>query len=236
MKKTKYYLLLFMICSLSLVVPILNQAAEQSVTLTWTTDTYVPLDYQGKSLPSRGSNIEVVAQLDSSQLNPEELNFKWFLNNHIQKESSGINKQIFRFNIGESISKNHIIKVEVNNLENTINISSSFALRAYEPEIILLAKNPPLGFSDKYQFLDDQEIEFIVQPYFFNIKDTDELNYEWSFGRQRAQQVDNKNLNNFILKIGNLAKSINQELKVWAKNINNPIQRTQATANIILIP
>jgi len=113
-----------------LINPSLNQAAEQSVTLTWTTDTYVPLSYQGKALPSRGSNIEVVAQLDSLQLNPEELNFNWFINNHIEKEGSGINKQIFKFTISESISKNHIIRVEVTDLGNTMNISSSFALKS----------------------------------------------------------------------------------------------------------
>jgi len=236
MKKIKYYLLLLIICSLSLISPSLSQSAEQSVTLTWTTDTYVPLDYYGKALPSRGSNIEVVAQLNSSQLNPNELNFNWFINHHIQKEGSGINKQIFRFNIGESVSKNKIIKVEISNLENTINISSSLSLKVYDPEIVLIAKKPPFGFSSQYKFSDDQEIEFIVQPYFFNIKDTDELNYEWSFGKQIAQQADNKNLNNFILKIGELVSSINQNLQVFVKNIKNPIQRTQATANIILIP
>jgi len=130
MKKIKYYLLLFIICSSSLIGPSLSQAVEQGVTLTWTTDTYVPLNYYGKALPSRGSNVEVVAQLDSLQLNPEELNFNWFLNNHIQKEGSGINKQIFIFTISESIFKNNIIKVEISNLENTINISSSFSLKS----------------------------------------------------------------------------------------------------------
>ena len=232
----KYYLLLFIVCSLLLINPSLNQAAEQSVTLTWTTDTYVPLSYQGKALPSRGSNIEVVAQLDSLQLNPEELNFNWFINNHIEKEGSGINKQIFKFPISESISKNHIIRVEVTDLGNTMNISSSFALKAYEPEIVLLAKNSLSEFSNQYQFSDDQEIEFTAQPYFFNIKDINELDYEWSFGKQIAKQTDNKNLNNFILRIGDLVSSINQNLQVFVKNIKNPIQRTQTTANIILIP
>jgi len=236
MKKIKYYLLLFIICSSSLIGPSLSQAVEQGVTLTWTTDTYVPLNYYGKALPSRGSNVEVVAQLDSLQLNPEELNFNWFLNNHIQKEGSGINKQIFIFTISESIFKNNIIKVEISNLENTINISSSFSLKAYEPEVVLLAKNSLSEFSNQYQFSDDQEIEFTVQPYFFNIKNIDGLDYQWSFGKQIAEQTDNKNLNNFILKIGKLVSSINQNLQVFVKNIKNPIQRTQATANIIFIP
>ena len=236
MKKIKYYLLLSIIFSLLLIGPDLGQAAEQSVTLTWTTDTYVPLNYQGKALPSRGSNIEVVAQLDSPLLNPNELNFNWFINHHIQKEGSGINKQIFRFNIGESVSKNKIIKVEISNLENTINISSSLSLKVYDPEIVLIAKKPPFGFSSQYKFSDDQEIEFTAQPYFFDIKDINELDYQWSFGKQIAKQTNNENLNNFVLKIGELVSSINQNLQVFVKNIKNPIQRTQATANIILIP
>ncbi len=233
MKKIIY--LLIIICCILLINLKSSQATEQGVTLTWTTDTYVPIDYQGKALPSRGSSIELVAQF-SSQFNPQELIFNWFINNNIQKTESGLNKQVFRFNIGESISKNNIIKVEISNSEKNINFSSSLSLRAYEPEIVLTAKKPPFGFSNQYQFSDDQEIEFTAQPYFFNIKDIDELNYQWSFGKQIAQQANNKNLNNFILKIGNIAKSINQNLQVWVENINNPIQRTQATANIIFIP
>ncbi len=233
MKKIIY--LIIIICCILLINPESSQAAEQGVTLTWTTDTYVPLSYQGKALPSRGSSIEVVTQL-SSQFNPQELIFNWFIDNHIQKTESGLNKQTFKFNISESVSKNNIIKVEISNSGNTINLSSSLSLKAYEPEIVLTAEKPPFGFSNQYQFSDDQEIEFTAQPYFFNIIDIDGLDYQWSFGRQIAQQANNETLNNFILKIGNIAKSINQKLQVWAENINNPIQRAQATASIIFIP
>jgi len=45
-----------------------------------------------------------------------------------------------------------------------------------------------------------------------------------------TKQTDNKNLNNFILRIGDLVSSINQNLQVFVKNIKNPIQRTQTTS------
>ena len=119
---------------------------------------------------------------------------------------------------------------------SNIEISDNLLLKAYEPEIILRAKNPPLKFSNQYQFSDDQEIEFTAQPYFFNINNISELNYQWKFGSDIALQIDDINLNNFILKVGKLDKIFEQILQVLVENKNNLIQRTQAKTKIILIP
>ena len=230
----KYYLLLI-IFFISILFSSSAQAME--TTLTWTTDTYTPINYQGAALPSKGSNIEVAVQFNSQGFNPQDLTFNWFLNNNIQKESSGKNKQVFKFNIGESITKKHFVKVEIMDINGSnIEISDNLLLKAYEPEIILRAKNPPLKFSNQYQFSDDQEIEFTAQPYFFNINNISELNYQWKFGSDIALQIDDINLNNFILKVGKLDKIFEQILQVLVENKNNLIQRTQAKTKIILIP
>ncbi len=231
-RKIKYYLLLAIGCIL-----LAYSAQAAGITLTWTTDTYTPLDYQGMALPSRGSNIEVAVQFNSPGFNPQDLTFNWFLNDHIQKQSSGKNKQVFKFNIGESITKNNLVKVEIIDKNGfKIETSDNLPLKARQPEIVLKAKNPPLKFSDQYQFSSDQEIEFTAQPYFFNIKDINELNYQWKFGSDVAPQVDNTNLNNFILKVGKLNKMLKRTLQIWVENKNNLIQRTQSIADIILIP
>jgi len=54
--------LIFVFCFLWFF-PVQSQTSEINITLTWSADTYVPLDYPGKALPTRGSNIEVVATL-----------------------------------------------------------------------------------------------------------------------------------------------------------------------------
>ncbi len=238
-KRTNYWLLTLLLVTgywLLATGASQSQASNIEITLTWTTDTYTPLDYPGRALPSRSSNIEVVAQLDSLGLNPQNLVYNWFLNNHIKKANSGLGKNVFKFNIGESVSKTHTLMVEVYNQEDSlIGSSAELVLEAKEPEIILKT-NPLTESLRQYQFSGEQEINFTAQPYFFNIKNVDELNYQWSFGQQAASQVDNENLNKFILAIGKIAKSIDRELSVWAENKSNSIQRTQTYTKIILTP
>ncbi|MBL7053206.1 MAG: hypothetical protein ISS02_00890, partial [Candidatus Portnoybacteria bacterium] len=77
---------------------------------------------------------------------------------------------------------------------------------------------------------------FTAQPYFFNIDSINDLNYRWSLAGNIAEQDDNRNPNVFTLKIGKLVKSIQQKLNLWVENINYPLQRSQTTAEINLVP
>lgn len=235
-KKTNYYLLIAF-CLLFLF-PNQSQAAITSVTLTWSTDTYIPINYQGKALPSRGSMIEVVANINSADINPKELFYNWFIDEHIQKGNSGQGKQVFKFNIGERNIKRSV-KVDISNEEKTFSISSSYlVLKPQEPEIVLETILAPAfsGLIQEYKITSDQTTIFTAQPYFFNINSINDLKYKWSLAGNIAEQDDNRNPNIFTLKIGKLAKSIKQKLNLWVENINYPLQRTQTTAEINLVP
>lgn len=236
-KKINYYLLLIA-CCLLFFFPIQSQAAITSVTLTWSTNTYVPINYQGKALPSRGSVIEVAANINSTDINPKELFYNWFLDDHIQKGNSGQGRQVFKFNIGER-NKKRSVKVDVSNAEKTFSISSSYLmLKPQEPEIVLETTLSPTfsGLIQEYKIASDQTAIFTAQPYFFNINSINDLNYKWSLAGSIAEQDSNRNPNIFTLKIGKLIKSIKQKLSLWVENINYPLQRTQTTADINFVP
>ena len=225
-KKINYYLLIAIFCLF--LFPIQSQAAINSVTLTWSTNTYIPLDYQGKALPSRGSMIEVVANIDSKNINPQELFYNWFLDDHIQKGNSGQGRQVFKFNIGER-NKKRSVKADISNLEKTFSVSSSYLmLKPQEPEIILKTK--------AWTLTSDQTAVFTAQPYFFNINSINDLKYKWSLAGSIAEQDSDRNPNVFTLKIGKLVKSIKQKLSLWVENINYPLQRTQTAVDINLVP
>jgi len=235
-KKINYYLLIAIFCLF--FFPIQSQAAITSVTLTWSTNTYVPINYQGKALPSRGSRIEVVANINSADINPKELFYNWFLDDHIQKESSGQGRQVFKFNIGER-NKKRSVKVDVGNAEKTFSISSSYLmLKPQEPEIVLETTSIPTfsGLTQEYEVASDQTEIFTAQPYFFNIGSINDLKYKWSLAGSIAEQNNSRNPNVFTLKIGKLIKSIKQKLNLWVENINYPLQRTQTTAEINFVP
>jgi len=249
-KKMNYSLLSIIFCSLFIVlcslfaVPVQSQTPK-IVTLTWSTNTYVPPDYPGKALPVKGSVIEVVANIDSKELNPQSLTYRWFLNDHLQREKSGLGKSVLKFPVNWRAENEQFVRVEVRNEQENLLGSGYLDIGIVEPQIIIkpTAKNGvfPLESSifsiiKKYQVRAEQEISFIAQPYFFNIKDINGLDYQWSFGEKRASQISEDNPNAFTLEIGKIAQSIKQNLKIWAENKNNALQGTRATAEIIIIP
>ncbi len=240
-KKTTYWLLLLAMAGWLLVANLAQgQSSGIDISLSWSADTYVPLDYPGKALPSRGSAVEVVAVVSPQTINPQELVYNWFLNNDIQKAASGQGKQVFELYIGESLSQEHLVKVRIENLAGTLLGSSpDLYIPTQAPEIVLKTKTPSLGSSEpgqKYQISANQEIKFIAQPYFFNIQKAADLDYDWNFGEQTASQINQNNPHVFTLKIGSIGQSIEQNLSVLAENKNNPIQQGQTFAKITLVP
>lgn len=234
-KKSEYFLLI--IFGLFLALSVQGQTPE--ITLTWSTDTYVPLDYPGKALPTRSSSIEVVANIDS-KTNPQNLIYNWFINGHIQDNKSGKGKQILKFNIGERLSQNYEIKVVVSDERGSFNIVSPYLIiKPKEPEIILESETQLIESSrptKKYLISSNQKIEFTARPYFFNIDNVDDLTYNWDFGGERAVQTDNNNPNIFTLEISQLVESITRNLTVRAENKASFFQKAQSSAEINIIP
>ena len=245
-KKTNYSLLFIIFCSLFIVycllltVPAQSQTSEIGVTLTWSTDTYVPLDYPGKALPTEKNTVEVVATIDSPQINSEEVIYNWFFDGQILEGSSGQGRQVFIFNLGRNVSNKGTVKVEIENTEGVLlGESPSLLIKAYQPQVTFRTEALSLknfNLVQKYQISANQEIKFIAQPYFFNIEDTDGLNYKWILDGTATRQISQDNPHTLVLKIGQVSESIKKRLRVEIENKNNPIQRAQATAEIVLVP
>lgn len=233
-KKINYCLLLVVFSLLS-ITPVQSQTPTAEITLTWSTNTCVPLDYPGKALPTGKSAIEVIAILDwttgQKQINSQELIYNWFLNDSIQKEASGRGKDFFRFNLKESSTKRYAVQLEVKNKQEDLIAASSYLyLRPVQPEIIIQSEN------SNYQVSANQQKEFIAQPYFFNIQSPDELNYSWSLDGETAEQAGQSHPNMLTLEIGQVAQSVKQNLAVWAENKNRPLEKAQAEVEINFIP
>jgi len=228
---------------LSLSNLVTGQTVNPEVTLAWSADSYIPPGYPGKALPARGSFIEVAAHIDSKEINPREVIYNWFLGDHFQEAGSGQGKQVFRFGTEGSLRTRYFAKVEIKNKEGALLAFSSYLpIELQEPQIVLrpsgylLKLEPTLLISPKYQISTNQEMEFIAQPYFFNINQINELNYNWSLGRKEAAEISLKKPNVFLLKVGLFTQSISRDLQVWAENKNNPLQRAQTKVEIIFTP
>lgn len=238
-KKTIYFLLLVACCFLPFFA-IQGKASQAETTLTWSTNTYTPHGYLGKALPTKGSDIEVVAVISAQEINTQKLIYDWFLDDNFQNTRSGEGKQVFKFNIGERASQKRTIKVIIKNREGgVIGRSSYLTLTSQEPEIVLKTSAPLLNYSKptlEYQVESDKRTMFTAQSYFFNINNEDDLDYQWVLGDKKAIQTDNQNLNNFTLWIDKIKTSFEQNLTIKVENKNNPLQRTRFTAKISFIP
>lgn len=240
-KKTSliYYFLLVIFCLVSLNSA-QSQNSEIGVTLTWSTDTYTPPSYLGKPLPVRGSIIETVANIDSQTIDPEELNYQWFLDHRLQEATSGLGKQAFKFNIGDIINREHSVKVEIRNRQGELLGSSAYlSIEAQKPEIVFKAEATRLESVDlkqRYLVSAEQEVNFIAIPYFFNIDRIEELDFDWRIDEKKATQLGQNNYNLLRLKVGQIAESIEKKISLWVKNKNNLLQQSQAKAIVIFAP
>jgi|GEM_PF-873848 len=242
---TSYFpFLIFIFCFLFLwFFPVQSQTPQINITLTWSTNTYVPLDYPGKALPTKGSIIEVIANIDSQEVNPQELNYRWFLNEHLQRGKSGKGKSVFGFPVKWTYENEQSIRVEIRDNEENLLSSAYLNIGIVQPQVIIrpIAKKGTLSLESskliqKYQISAEQEISFIAQPYFFNVNGIDDLDYKWSFAEKKAVPENTSQPNILLLEIGELNKSIKRNLNILVENKKNSLQKAETTAEINIIP
>lgn len=211
-----------------LLLPLVGQSQELSASLSWSANTYVPLDYPGRPLPSRGSEVEIAVQLHDPSRNPQNLSFDWLVNDQLQKDASGPGKNTFRFVLGENISKIYAIKAKIANPADQSTFETNpVALRAREPEVII--QTPATRISS------NQSAKIIAQPFFFDIAGLDRLNYEWVFNNQLPSSSDNEP-NALLLEARAITKMTKQLLKVFAENKDKKIQRGRNQIELTFTP
>jgi len=233
-KKIQYYLIFAFLCFL-FITPVQGQDPRAEVILTWSTNTYTPLNYHGKALPSPGSVIEVAADIIPKSINPQELDYRWFLDRNFEKNASGLGKETLKFTDKGIIGKIYSIRLEVVNQTGSIIASASQEIKTIKPEIFLETEALLLD-SSKYLVLANQETIFKIQPYFFNIKTLSELDYQWILNGTKASQISENNPNIFTIETGQLTQTIEQELKISVESDKNIFQKAQTTAELIFRP
>lgn len=249
--KIQYILLM---ASVWLLLPVWAscQTVNASVTLTWSADTYTPAYYIGKAMPTTGSKIEVAAILDSLTLDPFKTTYEWSLSRdfYLQEKISELGKQTYTFNIGDNIYQSYSVDLELKNDQGEIiGKAETIFVKPSKPQTVIRPMQisngikralPSFDATDlnfkKYLAASDQTIEFTAWPYFFNIKNIDDLDYNWQLGTQTVAQENSRNPNIFKLKTGKVINALIQNLQLSVTNRINSLQRVTANAQIIFNP
>lgn len=160
-----------------------------TVDLLWEAHTYTPPFYQGKALPTPGSEVKVVAIPDfidrnGQTLSTKDLVFHWTKDGHYLPTLSGIGQDSLTFNLDTSGQASKI-SVEIINPLDSSSLAQSIIIPVYKPEVLFYEDRPLEGvdynhaLSGTYNLIKN-EVSIKAEPYFFSFLLPLALNYQWS--------------------------------------------------------
>lgn len=209
-----------------------------SVELLWSTNTYTPYNYQGRKLPSPGSEITIEAIVNTSNGNPIDLKYSWFLDNVFQRSKSDYGKTTFSFNAIKTPGASHVVKVQIFNEDRSAFREKSIEVPIISPELVVYSSDGSTYFSDQASGLvfvtTDKQSSFIGKPYFFSIKKITDLIFEWQFADQEPIISSAYDANVLDLTISEKEDEEILERNLWI-SVNNKIKPQQKAFQTIKI-
>ena len=155
------------------------QSAGHNFTLTWSASSYTPPEYQGKALPTQGSQIKVVAAPLNSGIDPEKMTFRWLLDDETQGAANGPGKNYFVFPSQKPAGAWHQIEVQILDVSGNLTERQFLSIKIRNPEILISDEQNnylPQTISVKT----GQTLKLSSAPLFFNVKTPQEINFSWT--------------------------------------------------------
>ena len=178
--------------------PITGQASltfrPSDLSLVWSANTRVPKWFKGKALAIPESRIKVSAipTFISGGINenPNDLIYRWFLDDELTNESSGIGRQSFEFDLNFLPDTVYLIKVAVENDDKTVKNEKTIFIRTSIPALLVYPIKPLEGVLvnsaikelalGKYGDIFD----FIAEPFFTTVGPKNLL-FSWEIGGKK---------------------------------------------------
>lgn len=158
------------------------------LTLAWNAETYVPLWYAGKALPSRGSVVRIVAfpemTIEGRRVAPESLIYRWNVDER-ENVKVGRGERVFRVRVTESPYISHQVSVIVEDLGGNVRKARSVFISPTEPRAAIYTISPLGGVEarralESFAVKERGALDFAVEPFFFPVHSKNELAYEWN--------------------------------------------------------
>lgn len=204
-----------------------------AVDLLWQAQTYTPVWYKGKPLPSSTSMVKVIAipyfKTTEGKLIPAtDLTYKWSLNYKVLSSSSGYGKSSMRVEMPQLMHEAKI-KVEVSTRDGSIVRTSFLSLRAEETKTLLYENHPTKGVGygsalSKKTEMTDSTFNLKVEPFFFALRDLRNIIYNWSANGKKIEGTEKINNIVFTREDGDRGSS---SISVETKNARDFLQTAQ---------
>ena len=212
-----------------------TRAAAGDWLLAWSSNSYVPQNYEGKALPSRGSAIKVSA-IPTKKLpqNPDALYYRWLLDGDIMGWAQGRGKSSFEFKVTKWGGDSHEIESQILDSEENVLWRGSLSVKIVNPQVLFKTIGNNYSVKDSLAAGTGQNLTFIAEPLFFNAQKISDLIFNWTLDGQALTSPDGKNPDQLTIKIpsGNLSTSIFKNLSLSVQNVADQLQQSKANLSI----
>lgn len=195
-------------------------------------DSYVPLFYKGKKLPSSESLIRINAipnftTSNGATIPAESAVYLWKRNKQLIPNSGGYGKKsvLIQHN---SLRNNELISVHVSDKNNTQSADREISIPIYEPVIHFYSQpyhQPNLGIAldDGFTMRTDT-MNVIAVPYFFSLSDQSwsDTNQTWRLNKDELSITDRENP--LLLNISRASETGSNVFSLTMKGITKTLQ------------
>lgn len=148
--------------------------------VSWRATNFVPADYQGKSLPSKSSMVEIGFDVidGNKPANLSQNNISWYLGNNYV--SSGVGMKTIRITIPTDLDQ--AVRMTIANYKGS-DLDFGFIIPVSKPKLVLSTKTPTQTAKNQ-RFLPVRSHLFEARPFFFNVKNLRDLNFKWQVNNE----------------------------------------------------
>ena len=223
----KFLLCIFLVFALYILSSISSSAfAQTSIQFltSWQAQNYAPSWYQGKIFATRGVPIEISFEmLDKGKIiDLSKTIVRWYVNDKlVANEDNGLGLKTLKIIAPDYAGHETNIRIAIVNYLSGDTLYKNIAIPIVAPEAVINAPyaDRKIGFGQSV---------FTATPFFFNVKNLDNLSVDWSTAEQNAggQLSWSLNLNiepttpsGSIINLSVAIKNALNELESAAKNI-----------------
>jgi len=173
-----------------------NLESLNEIDFSWQVlNSYVPPFYEGRPLPGEQSTVKLIATPNFSNsfqnLDKTQLFYEWYFNDLYSSPSSGLGKNILRFDLDQLENTNtSLLKIYSDDKKNTLLAEKRMKISPYDSLAVIYKpnNNPLIMYSQalnrkyqSYKMKSKENLDILVEPYYFSIKNPEDanLNYQW---------------------------------------------------------
>ena len=194
--------------------------------------TRVPNFYQGRALPSLGSEVNLTAIVNGGEITPENLTYQWRLNNKVIGEGSLRSK--YKVSVPISYGANSTVSLIVSKLNSEIIARKDVSLPSIEPKVLFYEINTLYGTKqipiNKSFSLISNTGSIHAEPYFLDILTYNRPSMiEWKIDGTRTP---NTGTNPYEITLTRQGGQGSSQVDFHVRNLEGLLQGTQGSVNI----